>query len=184
MGWADYTSVPGTLQAVAEGTFMAQVKAVALCVVWTGVVSFVLFKLLDLTIGLRVSADQEREASTSPPTASALQLLTERAAGAIRSPPPSLSSRRHLAFPLSGSPRGGPFSLAGIRLGSPRSLQPGPYSRRAPAHSATRESTCYGEHEPPVRDAFSVGPGGSARMYVDRAFAVVHPARATRACFL
>jgi ammonium transporter, Amt family len=61
MGWADYTSVPGTLQAVAEGTFMAQVKAVALCVVWTGVVSFVLFKLLDLTMGLRVSPDQERE---------------------------------------------------------------------------------------------------------------------------
>ncbi len=60
-GWADYTSNPGTLTAVAEGTFMAQFKAVALCVVWTGVVSAVLFKLIDWTIGLRVSQDQERE---------------------------------------------------------------------------------------------------------------------------
>jgi ammonium transporter, Amt family len=60
-GWADYTANPGTLTAVAEGTFVAQVKAVALCVVWTGVVSLVLFKLIDWTIGLRVNQDQERE---------------------------------------------------------------------------------------------------------------------------
>jgi ammonium transporter, Amt family len=61
-GVPDYTSVPGTLQIVADtGTFMAQVKGVLLCVVWTAVVSFVLFKLIDWTIGLRVTQDQERE---------------------------------------------------------------------------------------------------------------------------
>jgi Amt family ammonium transporter len=29
--------------------------------VWSGVVSFVLFKLIDITIGLRVSEDAERQ---------------------------------------------------------------------------------------------------------------------------
>jgi ammonium transporter, Amt family len=61
-GVPDYVSVPGTLQIVANtGTLMAQVKAVLLCAVWTGVVSLVLFKLIDWTIGLRVNQDSERE---------------------------------------------------------------------------------------------------------------------------
>jgi ammonium transporter, Amt family len=60
-GIPDYTSVPGTLQVIAGDTFIAQLKAVALCVVWSGVVSLVLFKLIDWTIGLRVTQDQERE---------------------------------------------------------------------------------------------------------------------------
>jgi Amt family ammonium transporter len=63
-GIPDYVSQPGTLQVaeyVFSTAFMAQVKGVALCVVWTGVVSFVLFKLIDMTIGLRVAADDERQ---------------------------------------------------------------------------------------------------------------------------
>jgi Amt family ammonium transporter len=40
---------------------MIQAKSVALTLVWSGVVSFVLFKLIDMTIGLRVSEDAERQ---------------------------------------------------------------------------------------------------------------------------
>jgi Amt family ammonium transporter len=40
---------------------MVQAKSVGLTLVWSGVVSFVAFKLIDLTIGLRVSEDTERE---------------------------------------------------------------------------------------------------------------------------
>ncbi|MDP4033126.1 MAG: ammonium transporter [Pseudorhodobacter sp.] len=40
---------------------MIQIKAVAITVVWTGVVSFILFKLVDMTIGLRVDGDTERQ---------------------------------------------------------------------------------------------------------------------------
>ena len=38
-----------------------QVEGVAITILWSGVVSFVLFKLIDLTIGLRVDADTERQ---------------------------------------------------------------------------------------------------------------------------
>ncbi|MBK6466030.1 MAG: ammonium transporter [Rhodobacter sp.] len=38
-----------------------QVEGVAITMVWSGVISFVLFKLIDLTIGLRVDADTERQ---------------------------------------------------------------------------------------------------------------------------
>ena len=63
-GIPDYLSVPGTLQVaeyVASTAIMAQLKAVGLCVVWTGTVSFILFKLIDMTMGLRVSIDEERQ---------------------------------------------------------------------------------------------------------------------------
>jgi Amt family ammonium transporter len=40
---------------------LAQAKGVGLTIVWSGVVSLVLFKLLDLTVGLRVNEEQERE---------------------------------------------------------------------------------------------------------------------------
>jgi Amt family ammonium transporter len=36
-------------------------KAVLLTIVWSGVVSFIAFKLVDMTIGLRVSEEDERE---------------------------------------------------------------------------------------------------------------------------
>ncbi len=38
-----------------------QIKAVLLTIVWSGVVSFVAYKLVDLTIGLRVTEEEERE---------------------------------------------------------------------------------------------------------------------------
>ena len=38
-----------------------QAKAVLLTVVWSGVVSVVAFKIVDLTIGLRVTEEEERE---------------------------------------------------------------------------------------------------------------------------
>jgi Amt family ammonium transporter len=38
-----------------------QLKAVLLTIVWSGVVSFIAFKLVDMTIGLRVSEEDERE---------------------------------------------------------------------------------------------------------------------------
>jgi Amt family ammonium transporter len=38
-----------------------QLKAVVLTIVWSGVVAFISFKIADLTIGLRVSEEEERE---------------------------------------------------------------------------------------------------------------------------
>ena len=38
-----------------------QLKAVLLTIVWSGVVSFVAYKIVDLVIGLRVSEEEERE---------------------------------------------------------------------------------------------------------------------------
>jgi Amt family ammonium transporter len=43
------------------GQFITQAKAVGLTVVWSGVVAFIAFKLVDLTIGLRVTEEEERE---------------------------------------------------------------------------------------------------------------------------
>jgi Amt family ammonium transporter len=40
---------------------LVQAKAVGLTVLWSGVVSFIAFKLVDLTIGLRVTEEEERE---------------------------------------------------------------------------------------------------------------------------
>jgi len=40
---------------------LIQAKAVGLTIVWSGVVSFIAFKIVDLTIGLRVSEEEERE---------------------------------------------------------------------------------------------------------------------------
>ena len=49
----------GTVGGVAQ--FIIQCKAVAVTLVWSGVVSFVLLKLIDWTIGLRVTEDEEVE---------------------------------------------------------------------------------------------------------------------------
>ena len=51
--------VAGTI--VAQGDIKAQTKAVLITVVWSGVVSFIAFKVVDLTVGLRVTEEQERE---------------------------------------------------------------------------------------------------------------------------
>ena len=38
-----------------------QAKAVLLTVVWSGVVSLISYKIVDMTIGLRVTEEEERE---------------------------------------------------------------------------------------------------------------------------
>jgi Amt family ammonium transporter len=43
------------------GQVWTQAKAVLLTVVWSGVVAFIAYKLVDLTIGLRVTEEEERE---------------------------------------------------------------------------------------------------------------------------
>jgi Amt family ammonium transporter len=40
---------------------LVQIQAVLITIAWTGIVSFVLYKLVDLAIGLRVDADSERQ---------------------------------------------------------------------------------------------------------------------------
>jgi ammonium transporter, Amt family len=64
VGIPDYISKPGEL-AVGEyvlGTAVwAQIKGVLLTVVWSGVGSFVIFKIVDIVVGLRVTQDSERE---------------------------------------------------------------------------------------------------------------------------
>jgi Amt family ammonium transporter len=41
--------------------FWKQLKAVLITIVWSGVVAFIAYKLVDLVIGLRVSEEEERE---------------------------------------------------------------------------------------------------------------------------
>ena len=43
------------------GQTIIQIEAVAITIVWCGVVSFILYKIVDVVIGLRVSEDVERE---------------------------------------------------------------------------------------------------------------------------
>jgi Amt family ammonium transporter len=61
-GWYDYTVFPAVAGSYDMGAqIMTQIKAVAVTVVWTGVVSFVLFYVLKLVFGLRPSSDDERQ---------------------------------------------------------------------------------------------------------------------------
>jgi ammonium transporter, Amt family len=56
--------VTGATATNPDGTFaqfIIQCKAVGLTVVWSGVVAFVAYKIADLTVGLRVPEDEERE---------------------------------------------------------------------------------------------------------------------------
>ncbi len=54
--------VTGTVGSNGYGAqFLIQAKAVGVTVVWSGVVSLIAYKLVDLTIGLRVTEDDERE---------------------------------------------------------------------------------------------------------------------------
>jgi Amt family ammonium transporter len=63
-GVPDYLSVPGTLQVAAyDGAFMfmAQLKAVLFTIVFVGIGSYILYKLVDIVMGLRVKEEVERE---------------------------------------------------------------------------------------------------------------------------
>jgi Amt family ammonium transporter len=57
--------VTASMVASADYSISAQVwtqaRAVLTTIVWSGVVSFLAFKLVDMTIGLRVSEEEERE---------------------------------------------------------------------------------------------------------------------------
>jgi Amt family ammonium transporter len=60
---ADWVTVTGIT--AADYSIVSQVwiqaKAVLITLVWSGVVSFIAYKVVDLTIGLRVSEEDERE---------------------------------------------------------------------------------------------------------------------------
>ena len=58
--WVTATMVTSTDYSIASQVWV-QAKAVLLTVVWSGVVSVIAFKVVDLTIGLRVSEEDERE---------------------------------------------------------------------------------------------------------------------------
>jgi Amt family ammonium transporter len=59
-GIMDYTT--GKVADYAFGTqVIAQIKAVCLTLVWSGVGSAIIFKVVDLIVGLRVTTEAERE---------------------------------------------------------------------------------------------------------------------------
>ncbi len=62
-GVPDYVSAPGQIVAGYDMAtqMLAQAKAVGLTLLWSGIGSLVIYKLIDWTIGLRVSAYDERE---------------------------------------------------------------------------------------------------------------------------
>ncbi len=61
-GWVDYTVFPavaGEYDMAAQ--VITQIKAVLVTLVWSGVVSFILYKVIDLLFGLRPSPEDERQ---------------------------------------------------------------------------------------------------------------------------
>ena len=63
-GIPDYTTKPGELTTATYefGTAMwAQVKAVLFTIVWSGIGSAIIYKIVDLLVGLRVTQEEERE---------------------------------------------------------------------------------------------------------------------------
>jgi Amt family ammonium transporter len=61
-GFLDYTVIPavaGTYDMA--GQFITQLKAVGVTLVWSGVISAVLYFVIDKTIGLRPTVEEERE---------------------------------------------------------------------------------------------------------------------------
>ena len=58
--WVTATVITSADYSIASQVWV-QLKGVLVTVVWSGVVSFIAFKVVDLTIGLRVSEESERE---------------------------------------------------------------------------------------------------------------------------
>ena len=58
--WVTATMVTSADFSIASQVWV-QTKAVLITIVWSGVVSFIAYKIVDLTIGLRVSEEDERE---------------------------------------------------------------------------------------------------------------------------
>jgi ammonium transporter, Amt family len=64
VGLPDYTTKPGELTVAAYSmgpALLAQIKAVLLTLAWSGIGSAILYKVVDLIVGLRVTVDEERE---------------------------------------------------------------------------------------------------------------------------
>ncbi len=57
----DYVANAASADYSISGHFMVQLTGVALTVVWSGVVSFIAYKIVDMLVGLRVSEERERE---------------------------------------------------------------------------------------------------------------------------
>ncbi|MDZ7909998.1 MAG: ammonium transporter [Gemmobacter sp.] len=57
---AGFGGVKGDDYAIGAQTWI-QIESVALTIAWTGIISFLLYKLVDMTIGLRVDSDSERQ---------------------------------------------------------------------------------------------------------------------------
>ena len=58
--WVTATGITAADYSIASQVWV-QAKAVLITIVWSGVVSFIAYKLVDLTIGLRVSEEDERQ---------------------------------------------------------------------------------------------------------------------------
>ncbi|MDB5928683.1 MAG: ammonium transporter, partial [Polaromonas sp.] len=58
--WVTASMVASADYSIASQVWV-QAKAVLITVVWSGVVSFIAYKIVDLTIGLRVAEEDERE---------------------------------------------------------------------------------------------------------------------------
>ncbi len=58
--WVSVGMTPADAYSVGAQVWI-QLKAVLITIVWSGVVAFIAYKLVDLTIGLRVSEEEERE---------------------------------------------------------------------------------------------------------------------------
>ena len=64
VGIPDYATKPGELTVAAYDfgpAMWAQLKAVLLTLAWSGIGSAILYKVVDLTVGLRVTVEEERE---------------------------------------------------------------------------------------------------------------------------
>jgi Amt family ammonium transporter len=60
-GIYDYVANAVSADYSIAGQVWTQLKAVLITIVWSGVVSFIAYKLVDLVIGLRVPEEEERE---------------------------------------------------------------------------------------------------------------------------
>ena len=61
LGIYDYVANAASAEYSISGQVWIQLQAVVTTLVWSGVVSFIAYKIVDLTIGLRVTEEEERE---------------------------------------------------------------------------------------------------------------------------
>jgi Amt family ammonium transporter len=60
-GIFDYVANAASADYSIGGQVLIQLEAVVTTIVWSGVVSFIAFKLVDMVLGLRVTEEEERE---------------------------------------------------------------------------------------------------------------------------